>query len=135
VLYKGAPAAGATVYFHRNGGAGAAGDVIPTGTVEEDGSFSIASGDANGAPAGTYTVLIAWQDRSSSANGMPGVTSPTPAKAKRNPKSARTTPKIRPSPSLPSDRLKGRYADPDHPLLKAEVKPETNSLAPFELTD
>jgi hypothetical protein len=36
---------------------------------------------------------------------------------------------------LAPDRLKGRYADLSKPLLTAEVKPETNNLPPFELTD
>jgi hypothetical protein len=43
--------------------------------------------------------------------------------------------KIRPTASLPSDRLKGRYSNPDRPLLKAEVKPEVNTLPTFELAD
>ena len=32
-------------------------------------------------------------------------------------------------------RLKGRYANPDNPLLIVEIKPETNNLRPFELSD
>jgi hypothetical protein len=31
--------------------------------------------------------------------------------------------------------LKGRYFDIGKPLLHVEVKPETNQLPPFELTD
>ena len=33
------------------------------------------------------------------------------------------------------DRLKGRYFDISKPLLHAEVKPGSNQLTPFELTD
>jgi hypothetical protein len=133
VLHKGAPAAGATVYFHRNGGAGAAGDAIPTGTVEEDGSFSIATGDASGAPAGTYTVLIEWLDQPSSSKG--GAAAKPAGLEKAGRKAARGPWKPGPSRVRPPDRLKGRYFDIEHPLVNAEVKPGTNTLAPFELTD
>jgi hypothetical protein len=77
--------------------------------------------------------MITWQDRTSRSNGMPWVSHSAPGKGSR--KFARTASKIKPSPSLPADRLKGRYFDPDHPRLKAEVQPEANTLPPFELTD
>jgi hypothetical protein len=108
VTYKGAPAAGATVFFQRRG-------VDPTneqlimGLVKEDGSFSLVCGAlGEGAPPGEYDVLIEWKQGSHQARGP----------AQRRP-----------------DRLKGRYADPKRPLLQAVVKAETNDLPPFELTD
>jgi hypothetical protein len=33
------------------------------------------------------------------------------------------------------DRLKGRYFDISKPLIHADVLPQSNSLAPFELVD
>ena len=33
------------------------------------------------------------------------------------------------------DALKGRYADPKHPLLHATVEAKATNLPPFELTD
>jgi hypothetical protein len=133
VLYQGQPAVGATVLFHRTGGPGPASDVVPMGVVGEDGSFSLSSDVADGAPAGSYNVLIRWQDRSSPPDAVPAGSRSTSEKGKS--KTARTVSKIRPSASLPSDRLKGRYSDPEHPRLKAEVKPESTTLPPFELTD
>jgi hypothetical protein len=133
VLHQGQPAVGATVLFHRTAGPGPASEVVPTGVVGEDGSFSLSSDVADGAPAGSYNVLIVWQDRTASPAGVPIGSGSGSEKGSR--KTARTASKIRPSPSLPSDRLKGRYSDPEHPRLKAEVKPESNTLPPFELTD
>jgi hypothetical protein len=133
VLYHGKPAVGATVFFHRLGGPGPAPEVIPTGVVGEDGSFRVSSDVTDGAPAGQYHVLIAWQDRSVATSQVPAVSPSAPGKGSR--KAARTASRIRPSPSLPPDRLKGRYLDPDHPLLTVEIKPGSNSLAPFELSE
>jgi hypothetical protein len=133
VLYQGEPAAGATVYFHRAGAAAPAVDVIPTGVVGGDGRFRLASGDADGAPAGTYHVLIEWLDRPSSSKGGALVRTAGPGKGAR--KAAAATWRPGPSRVRPPDRLNGRYFDIEHPLVKAEVKPGTNNLSPFELTD
>jgi hypothetical protein len=133
VLYHGEPAVGATVFFHRIEGPGPAPAVIPTGVVGEDGDFQLSSDVDDGAPAGQYHVLITWQDRSVATSQTPAVSPSVRGKGGR--KGAPTAPKIRPSASLPSDRLKGRYADLEHPLLKVEVKPERNSFASFELKD
>jgi hypothetical protein len=61
-----------------------------------------------GAPAGQYDVLITWKPRSNHGRGF---AEPL------------------------ADRLKGRYADPKHPLLRAVIAAGTNDLPPFELTD
>ena len=132
VLYKGEPAAGAVVYFHRDGGAGSDAEAIPMGTVAADGSFWITSGDDYGVPAGSYKVLIEWLDQPTTSKG--GAVKPAgPENGGRN--VARAAWKPATSRVRPPDRLKGRYLDISHPLVKAEVKPETNTLAPFELTD
>jgi hypothetical protein len=133
VLYKGEPAAGATVYFHRSGGDGPASEIIPTGVVQDDGRFWVASDEAYGAPAGTYDVLIEWLDRPSSSKG--GATVKPAGLDKGGRKTARAPWRPGPSRVRPPDRLKGRYLDIERPLVKAEVRPGTNTLAPFELTD
>jgi hypothetical protein len=133
VLYRGEPAAGATVYFHRTGNDAPAVDVIPTGTVQGDGRFWLASGDADGALAGTYYVLIEWLDKPSSSKG--GAVVRTAGLEKGGSKSARSSWKPGPSRVRPPDRLKGRYFDVERPLVTAEVKPGSNNLPPFELTD
>jgi hypothetical protein len=133
VLYQGQPAVGATVLFHRTGGPGPASDIVPMGVVGEDGGFWLSSDGADGAPTGSYNVLIRWQDRSTHPYGVAETSHSALEKGRR--KTARTVSKIRPSASLPADRLNGRYSDPDHPRLKADVKSVSNTLPPFELTD
>jgi hypothetical protein len=134
VLYQGRPAVGATVFFHRNGGpSGPVPNAVPTGVVGEDGSFRLLSDVADGAPSGKYNILITWRDHSSHAEQAPAVS--RPASGKGIHKASRTALKIKPSASLPSDRLNGRYANPDHPLLTADVRPASNTIPPFELTD
>ena len=127
VLYRGEPAKGATVYFHREGGAAPRGAPIPTGVVAEDGDFALScDGVGSGAPPGRYVVLIEW-------NGGPAPPPPKRAKAKRARAIAppRTALVYRPG----NDRLRGRYLNIDRPVLHAEVRPGTNTIPPFELID
>jgi hypothetical protein len=131
VLYKGEPAAGATVYFHGKEGDVVAKGVVPNAIVGEDGTFRLVSNERDGAPPGTYDVLIEWRDRSRATPEASASTS----LVRQKKGGQRSTAKIRSSPSLPADRLRGRYSDISRPLLKAEIKPETNNLSPFELTD
>jgi hypothetical protein len=108
VTYRGAPAAGAAVFFRRQGG-DSMNDHMVMGIVLEDGSFELVCGSlGKGAPAGNYDVLIEWKP----------VTGPSQGRPQRGP-----------------DKLKGRYADPKHPLLHATVEAKATHLAPFELTD
>jgi hypothetical protein len=134
ILYKGQPAAGATVYFHRNAGAGPSGDLIPSATVADDGRFWIVSGDSYGAPAGTYDVRIEWLDQPTSKRGGAMVKTSAVEKKSTQKPAARSW-KPGPSRVRPPDRLKGRYFDMEHPLLTAEVRPGSNDLPPFELAD
>jgi hypothetical protein len=108
VLYKGAPAAGATVFLQRRGTDPLMEQTI-MGIVQEDGSFTLVCGPhGSGAPAGEYDVLIEWKPRSNQGRGLA-----QPA----------------------TDRLKGRYADPKHPLWHTVIQAGANDLPPFELTD
>lgn len=108
VTYKGSPASGATVFFHRRGG-DSVNDHMIMGIVQEDGSFELVCGDlGKGAPPGEYDVAIQWKQVSGQSKG---------------------------GPQHGPDRLKGRYADPKRPRLHAMVKAERNELAAFDLTD
>jgi hypothetical protein len=108
VTYKGQPAAGAIVFFRRPSGA-SMNDHAIMGIVQDDGSFTLVCGSSvKGVPPGEYDVLIEWKQNLNQAKGL----------AQKG-----------------HDRLKGRYADPQHPQLHAVVRAETNNLDPFELTD
>src|SRR5262249_11544025 len=66
VTYKGEPAAGAQVVLAPDGppapGAPGGGGEPPSAIVEEDGRFTVSSGDrGDGAPPGKYKVLITWR--------------------------------------------------------------------------
>ena len=123
VLYRGEPAAGAVVFFHRQAEPGAASGAIPSGIVEDDGTFSLSTdGLGPGARPGTYTVLVEWRDEK--GDGV------VPVKTTGKMKLVKRS-RIRSGP----DRLKGRYLDIAKPLLRAEVAAGSKSLPPFELTD
>jgi hypothetical protein len=108
VTYKGAPAAGAAVFFQRQGG-DHMNDHLIMGIVKEDGSFELVCGSlGKGAPPGNYDVLIEWKQITGRNRGRP----------QRGP-----------------DRLQGRYADPKTPRLQATVKAQRNELTPFELKE
>ncbi len=108
VTYKGVPAAGAVVTFHRRGGDSLADPTI-MGVAQQDGSFEVVCGArGRGAPPGDYDVLIEWTR----------FTGPTNRRPQAGP-----------------DILRGRFADPKNPRFHAEIKAGANKLPPFELTD
>jgi hypothetical protein len=123
VLYRGEPAAGSVVYFHPEGDGGGTNLPIPTGIVDDDGSFFLTSdGLGNGARPGRYSVFVEWKDKNGDGT--------SPVKTTGKVKLVKRS-RVRSGP----DRLKGRYFDISKPLLHAEVKPGSNQLTPFELTD
>ena len=108
VMYNGTPAAGATVYLRRQGGDGM-NDHMIMGIVQADGSFELVCGSlGKGAPPGEYDVLIEWKPVTGQSKGRP----------RHGP-----------------DRLKGRYADPKHPLLHATVETKARNLLPLEFQE
>jgi hypothetical protein len=114
VFYNGKPAKGAQVIFHPKEDKGPS-TLHPTGTVEEDGSFSLSSREEeDGAPAGTYYVFIRWPE-----SAMPDV--------KGN--------KRKYIGAVPGDALKGKYTDHKNPKFFADVKEGSNQLEPFQITD
>jgi hypothetical protein len=121
VLYKGEPAAGARVYFHRADAQASPGP-IPSAEVGDDGRFWLSSGDLGyGAPPGTYNVLVEWREG-------PLRTHRVDLAGKAAVRGAKLELKA-------DDRLRGRYLDPGHPRLHAEVASGSTTLPPFELTD
>jgi hypothetical protein len=62
VLYKGEPAVGAAVYFHRKDAADPPQEQTPQGIVGKDGAFELAGANGKGALPGDYIVLIEWKD-------------------------------------------------------------------------
>jgi hypothetical protein len=107
-MYKGSPASGAVVFFHRQG-SDAMNEHLTMGIVQEDGSFELVCGSlGKGALPGKYDVLIEWKPISAQSKGRP----------QHGP-----------------DKLKGRYSDAKNPLLHATVEAKSNDLPPFELTD
>jgi hypothetical protein len=108
VTYKGDPAVGATVFFHRQG-VDPMNEHMIMAIVQDDGSFELVCGSlGKGAPPGKYDVLVEWKPVTGQSKGRP---------------------------QHGSDKLKGRYADPKHPLLHATVDARATNLSPFELTD
>lgn len=125
VLYKGEPASGAVVYFHPEKGSAAGSEAlpIPTGTVEDDGTFSLSSDNlGNGAKPGKYAVLVEWRDQK--GDGV------TPVKTRGKTNLVKRS-RVRSGP----DRLGGRYFKIENPLLLTEVKSAWNQLEPFDLKD
>ncbi len=128
VLFKGEPASGAAVYFHRVDATGTAREAIPFGIAGEDGGFSLScDGVGVGCRPGQYAVLVEWRGK---LDNVVEPVKPTRAKGK----SKQFTPNKQMA-RQGVDRLKGRYFDIAKPLLHTEVLPESNKLAPFELND
>ena len=109
MTYCGSPAAGAVVSFHRRGG-DSANDPTIVGIVQDDGSFELVCGSlGRGAPAGDYDVLVEWK------------------RVIREGTCCRS--------QLGPDRLGGRYADPNNPLLHATIEERATELPPLELAN
>lgn len=70
VTYKGQPAAGAAVFFQRQG-ADLMNEPMIMGLVQQDGSFSVVCGDKGAVvPPGKYDVLVEWRPSSNQPKGL-----------------------------------------------------------------
>jgi hypothetical protein len=108
VLYRGQPATGATVYFHRKGTADRVHEQVSMGVVQDDGAFKLVGPGGEGVSPGEYIVLVEWKEGAGKVRGRnPGLNAP--------------------------DRFKGRYLNMKNPLLYAEIKATKNHLSAFEL--
>ena len=108
VLYHGAPATGAAIFFHRCG-ADYLTNQLTMAIVRDDGTFELVYGPlGKGAPLGDYDVTVEWRAVVAQVGGNP----------QRGP-----------------DKLNGRYADVRNPLLHARVEAGPNELPTFELNE
>ncbi len=124
VIYKGQPAAGAKVSFYRKDGQTPS-NAIPQAQADSDGSFQLVSEDlGSGAMPGDYVVLVEWRQGPLRTHRLEARKT-LGKSAAREGKTVLTA----------DDQLKGRYFDIGHPRLTAQVKPERNTLPPFDLTD
>jgi hypothetical protein len=109
VLYKNAPMEGVIVTFHPQ--RADANTVLPVGTTKEDGTFTLMTGDSEGAPAGEYVVTAICLQQGEE-------------------KRTKTT---RPRRFTPEDRFKGAFAKEATSKIKIEIKNGKNELEPFNL--
>lgn len=111
VVVKGTPAVGAVVAFHPDGAATVS-TVTSTGTADEQGQFTLSTGDKKGAKPGKYVVTVIWPDP-----------------AKQPTEKQRLQGKEVEAPDL----LGRRYADRNKSPLRAEVKAGVGTLDPIEI--
>jgi len=110
VLYKGQPLEGAVVTFHPKGAGKSITLLRPIGRSGADGTFTVTTGDKEGAPAGEYVVTLVCPEVVNLAKG-----------------------KISTAPPETKDRFQGAYAKSETSHLRAEVKAGPNQLEPFQL--
>jgi hypothetical protein len=109
VFYKNQPLKGALVTFHPKGPTDL-NTVRPVGLTGEDGTFSLTTGQKEGAPAGEYVVTLICSEEV-------------------KPKGKKLTlerPDTR-------DRFGGTYAKQETSKIKVEIKKGVNQLEPFNL--
>jgi hypothetical protein len=109
VLYKNQPLKGAQVTFHPRGPTDI-NTIRPVGLTGEDGTFSVKTGQKEGAPAGPYVVTLICSEE-------------IKPKAK---KLSMESPGTR-------DMLGGTYARQETSKIHVEIKSGVNQLEPFNL--
>jgi hypothetical protein len=110
VIYKDKPLAGAVVTFHLKGGDPIK-DTPATGLTKEDGTFTVTTGQKEGARAGEYVVTIIAS---------------APVKERKEGEITMAPPETK-------DRLNGAYANKDRSKLTAQIKDGPNEVPPFVL--
>ncbi len=143
VLLNDKPVVGAQVVFHPTNGMRVPDDLpmYPNGRTDKEGRFQLTTYVGNdGAPAGSYKVVIIWPDNATETrpeseeddgkllDKMPDRSKPKNRNIQHESQAG--------SVGLDDDaedRLKGKYASPDVTPLEVEVKAGGNQLAPFVL--
>jgi hypothetical protein len=110
LLQNNQPVAGALLTFHAKDAT--INTIPPTGTTEDDGTFTVETGPSEGAPAGEYVVTVI----------APQVV-----------KSAGKQPKRMGSHPESVDRFAGAYANETSSKIRIEIKKGINELDPFNL--
>ena len=108
-MYKNQPAEGVVVTFHPKGAN--VHTVFPVGRTGADGTFTLTTGQGEGAPAGEYGVTFMW-----------------PRQAEQKGKKKTMTMQN----FTPEDRFGGAYAKQES-AKKVEIKHGKNELEPFNL--
>jgi hypothetical protein len=111
VLYKNEPLSGALVTLHPKGSTDVKAD-RPVGRTKEDGTFTVMTGQQEGAPAGEYMVTIIC---SQPVNKKAGKVMSLGAEEET------------------ADVLRGMYADVNSSKLPVTIKSGPNQLEPFDL--
>jgi hypothetical protein len=107
VFYRGKPAVGALVAFHKVGADPNAGQ--PSGEVQDDGTFTLTSYRADdGAAPGEYQVTISWRE---------------------------TTGGSLSDPEYGPEKLPKKYQTPDKSGLSVSVTAGSNNLGAFQISD
>ncbi len=109
VLYKDQPIKGVLVTFHPK-----TADLtthLPIGLTREDGTFTLTTGQSEGAPPGVYVVTFLCSEE-------------VETKGKRT---------LSTAPPETQDRFRGAYADRATSTFRVEIKKGTNQLEPFRL--
>jgi hypothetical protein len=111
VLYKGQPLAGALVTLHPQGSNDPRVE-RPNGFTQEDGTFTVTTGQKPGAPAGQYLVTVICS-RTVQPEGKGKI--------------------INTGGEDSVDILGGAYANPNTSKITVQVQPGNNTLPPIEL--
>jgi hypothetical protein len=111
VLYKDEPLKGVLITFHPKAGADM-NTVLPLGLTGEDGSFTVSTGETEGAPVGEYIITFICSEE------VPP------------PKGQRMSLTMGP---VFEDRFRGAYAEKSGSKLQIEIKSGPNQLEPFRL--
>lgn len=109
ILVDGAPAKGAVLLFHPDGGSAA---TPSSAQAKEDGTFAPVTDTKPGIPPGNYIVTLTWPDPAhtvSDREKMMGNAEPG------------------------KDLLNGRYVTKDRSGIKVEITAGTTKMAPIEL--
>jgi hypothetical protein len=109
VLYKGQPLSGALVTFHPKEGADM-NVTLPTGFTKEDGTFTLTTGQKEGAAPGEYVVTVICSEVPKTAKKVFSTGGPET-----------------------QDRLGGAYAHREKSRITATIKKGVNNLDPFDL--
>ncbi len=109
VLFNGTPAIGAEVLLHPKSEELRAKQIFPNGRVNAEGLVELTTYEAgDGAPAGSYAVTITW------TQSLGGSDDPEAAES-------------------PTDRLAGRFANPEKSGLEVEITSEGPNEKTFKL--